>query len=90
MSPAIPCEEAVSQLWRYLDSELDDVERGVIEAHLAFCLRCCGELEFARELRGVLATAAEADVPTDVEHRLQAFIDTLDVPGDGEPTTQAT
>ena len=79
MTAAIPCREAVSKLWRYLDRECDDVERGVVEDHLAFCLRCCGELEFAQQLRGVLATAGEVDVPADVEDRLQALIDTLDV-----------
>lgn len=89
MTAAIPCREAVSKLWRYLDRELDDVERVVVEDHLAFCLRCCGELEFARQLRGVLATAGEVEVPTDVEDRLQAFVDTLEMPGDGAPTRPA-
>lgn len=58
----ISCSEAVRRLWEYLDETLDSDGRLSVEAHLARCRRCCGELEFARELRRMLAAAADADV----------------------------
>lgn len=74
----ISCSEAVEQLWRYLEQELSDDRRARIERHLAFCRRCCGELEFARELRGFLADAARPELPPDVEGRLVSFLDDID------------
>ena len=50
----ITCAEAVRQLWDYLDGVVDDSRRELVEEHLAFCRRCCGELEFAGELRAFL------------------------------------
>ena len=74
----ITCAEAVRQLWDYLDGELEESQRELIEAHLAFCRRCCGELEFADELRTFLAAHAQDDLPPDVRARLTATLDELD------------
>lgn len=74
----ISCAEAVRQLWEYIDDVVDVGERAVIESHLARCRRCCGELEFARELRRTLTTAAEEDVPDDVLRRLRHTLEELE------------
>ena len=85
----ISCEEAVERLWHYLERELEEDRRAEIEQHLAFCRRCCGELEFAQELRAFLAEAARPRLPEDVEGRLASFIDELEddaaAMGDGGP-----
>lgn len=73
----IACAEAVKQLWGYLDGVVEESQRELIEEHLAFCRRCCGELEFAEELRGFLATHAEDDLPPDVHARLKATLGEL-------------
>jgi mycothiol system anti-sigma-R factor len=73
----ITCGEAVKQLWDYLDGAIDDTQRELVEEHLAFCRRCCGELEFAEELRGFLASHAEDDLPPEVHRRLAATLDAL-------------
>ncbi|MBW3561205.1 MAG: zf-HC2 domain-containing protein [Actinobacteria bacterium] len=80
----ISCEEAVDRLWHFLERELEDDRRADIEQHLAFCRRCCGELEFAQELRAFLAEAARPRLPQDVEGRLVGFIDELE--GDAAAT----
>jgi mycothiol system anti-sigma-R factor len=78
MDSVISCGEAVEQLWAYLDRELDDIEHQAVEAHLAFCRRCCGEMEFAEHLRRLLATRGAGDVlPTEVRTRLDRFINEL-------------
>ena len=74
----ISCAEAVRQLWEYLDGEIAERDRAAIEEHLTFCRRCCGEAEFAEELRGFLARSAAEELPADVKTRLVATLDELD------------
>ena len=77
MDPLITCGAAVEQLWAFLDHELDDHDHEAVEAHLAFCKLCCGELEFAKHLRSLFATKAAGELPADVRTRLDRFIDEL-------------
>ena len=74
----IDCTTAVRQLWDFIERELpvDDQER--VEEHLAFCRRCCGEVEFAEELRSFLKGAARPTLPEDAEARLNQFIDEIE------------
>jgi mycothiol system anti-sigma-R factor len=77
MDRLITCRAAVEQLWAFLDNELDDHDQRAVEAHLAFCRRCCGEMEFARHLRGLLARNGPGELPAEVRARLVEFIDEL-------------
>ena len=74
----ISCAEAVNQLWDYLENDLDPNDRGRVEQHLAFCRRCCGEVEFAEELRVFLRSASRPSIPPPVQTRLIGFLDSLD------------
>jgi mycothiol system anti-sigma-R factor len=74
----ISCSEAVTQLWEYLDGTVSDADRSRVEEHLSRCRRCCGELEFARELRRVLARSVHVDLPADVLRRLNETLEELD------------
>jgi mycothiol system anti-sigma-R factor len=74
----ITCAEAVRQLWDYLDGVVDESQRTSIEEHLSFCRRCCGEVEFAHELRRFLAEHPEAELPADARARLIATLDELE------------
>ena len=76
----ITCAEAVRQLWEYLDGVVDESDREAIEEHLSFCRRCCGELDFAEELRRFLARPDEPDLPADVKARLLATLSELEEP----------
>jgi anti-sigma factor (TIGR02949 family) len=68
------CSEAVRQLWDYLDRVISAEDRERVEAHLSFCRSCCGELEFAKELRGFLAAGEAQEIPSDVRARLEDFL----------------
>jgi mycothiol system anti-sigma-R factor len=70
----ITCSEAMKQLWEYLDGVIDESDRAAIEEHLSLCQRCCGELEFAEELRKFLADSAHEEIPEDVRERLSATL----------------
>jgi anti-sigma factor (TIGR02949 family) len=74
---SIPCSEAVRQLWDYLDRAIPAEDQARVEAHLSFCRRCCGELEFAKEIRGFLATSGVEEIPPDVKARLERFVQEL-------------
>jgi len=76
----ITCAEAVRQLWAYLDGVVDEPSREAIEEHLSFCRRCCGEVEFAEELRSFLAAQAAEELPDDVRARLTATLEKLEPP----------
>ena len=74
----ISCAEAVHELWNYLDGLVDESERAAVEEHLSVCRRCCGELEFAEELRGFLARNADEELPPAVHARLHATLTELE------------
>jgi len=74
---AIPCSEAVRQLWDYLDHAITPEDQKKVEKHLSFCRKCCGELEFAKEMRAFLATSSAEEIPSDVKERLERFVEGL-------------
>jgi mycothiol system anti-sigma-R factor len=76
----ITCAEAVRQLWEYLDGVVAEADREAIEEHLSFCRRCCGEVEFAEELRVFLARRGHEELPADVRERLVHTIEQLGTP----------
>ena len=70
----IPCSEAVRQLWDYLDQAVSPEDHEKVEQHLSFCRSCCGELEFANQLRGFLATQDAGELPEQVRARLERVL----------------
>jgi anti-sigma factor RsiW len=74
----ISCAEAVRELWNYLDGVVDESECAAVEEHLTVCRRCCGELEFAEELRGFLARNADEELTPAVHARLHATLTDLE------------
>ena len=73
----ISCSDAVKQLWDYLDGAVREADRAAIEEHLNVCKRCCGEAEFADELRKLLASHSYEELPHATKARLSAFIEEL-------------
>jgi anti-sigma factor RsiW len=89
MNPPTACREAIRRLWDYLDDDLSPEEHRAVEEHLSFCLRCCGELEFSREVRRMLHGSAEPTIPDEVQARLERLLDDVlpDAPIPGVPAT---
>jgi len=73
----ISCSDAIGQLWNYLEGEVDEADRSVLEEHLKACRTCCGDLEFTQELNSVLANNASVDLPAGVHNRLVSFLSEL-------------
>ena len=73
----ISCSDAVKQLWEYLEGAVNEGDRVAIEEHLSVCKRCCGEAEFADELRKFMAHHASDDLSEDIRNRLTACLKQL-------------
>jgi anti-sigma factor (TIGR02949 family) len=81
----IDCREAVRRMWAYLDHELDAKPVTEFEDHLETCQRCCGELEFSRHLREVVADDDRTPaMPPDMRSRIETLLVGGDVPT-GQP-----
>lgn len=70
----IDCSEAVRKLWDYIEHDLAEKEQEGMEEHLAFCRRCCGEVDFAQELRTVIEESAKPFMPPEVSERLEKYL----------------
>lgn len=69
----IACREAVDRLWSYLDRSLDRSREEELEHHLGLCRHCCGELEFAKQVRTKLKDTADTPLAPEAKERLGAF-----------------
>ncbi len=71
----IDCREAVRRMWAYLDDGLEPVRQEEFEAHLETCRRCCGELEFSRHLRALVANAERTPpLPPELRQRIEELV----------------
>lgn len=73
-SNEVDCNEAVRQLYRYLDGELNDVRRVQISVHLDECGWCGEAAEFEAELRMVVANRCKDRVPEALKARVAAAL----------------
>lgn len=81
----ISCKEAVSRLYAYLDRNLGWVPEAEVEEHLTLCRHCCGELEFAKQVRSALRRSGKATaLAPDVRLHIEAYLKELE----GERTQQ--
>lgn len=70
----IKCKEAVERLWAYLDRRLEGGQAQEVDEHLGVCRHCCGELEFAQQIRAKLARTPEAEMPPEARERVQELL----------------
>jgi len=80
----IDCREAVSRMWAYLAHELPVKPVAEFEAHLETCQRCCGELEFSRHLRELVAdTDTAPPLPPELRSRVENLLADAEMPTEG-------
>jgi mycothiol system anti-sigma-R factor len=71
----VNCDEAIHQLYHYLDGELTEDKRRDIADHLNFCGPCTGAAGFEAELRQVIANRCKDHVPESLMQRIADAID---------------
>jgi mycothiol system anti-sigma-R factor len=69
-----PCEEALHELYHFLDGELTDERRVLIEVHLDGCTTCLGAFDFEADLRRVVAERCRDVVPESLRARIARAI----------------
>ncbi|HBX78841.1 MAG TPA: mycothiol system anti-sigma-R factor [Acidimicrobiaceae bacterium] len=72
------CDEALNQLYIYLDSELTEEHRATIEAHLRECSPCLEAFDFEAELRKVIAHRCRDRVPEELRSRIESVLHQAD------------
>lgn len=72
--PKPDCEEALHELWQYLDGELTDDKRQAIKTHLDECPPCVDAQDFEAELRRVIAQKCRDEVPESLRIRIAQAI----------------
>ncbi len=89
-SPASPCEEALAELYTFLDGELTDAKRSAISSHLESCNPCVEVFDFEAELRIVVSTKAVEEVPDALRLRISETLSAMALEdGSADGTTPA-
>lgn len=65
------CDEALTKLYTYLDSELDEASSEKIRVHLGHCLECGSSFDFEKRLRQVVRERLDEEVPEALVARIR-------------------
>jgi len=68
------CDEALTDLYQYLDNELNEEARSVVERHLSGCSPCLEAFDFEAELRKVIRDRSQERVPDDLRAKVLAAL----------------
>jgi anti-sigma factor (TIGR02949 family) len=75
------CQQAIQTLYHFLDGELTDDRRKVIERHLEECSPCLEAFDFEAELKVVIARKCRDQVPDHLRERVhRALIEAREHP----------
>lgn len=77
------CGEVLHRLYHFLDGQLDDDRRSVIQGHLEACLDCLGAFDFEAELRQVIARRCRDRAPESLRVRIAMVVQHPPSPFDG-------
>ncbi|MDH4169241.1 MAG: mycothiol system anti-sigma-R factor [Acidimicrobiia bacterium] len=69
------CNDALHELYEYIDGELDDDRREAIHDHLDKCGHCLDAFDFEEELRKVVAQRCRDSVPDALRARIAAQLE---------------
>lgn len=75
--PGSRCNDALHELYTFIDGELTTERRAAIEEHLEGCPPCFEAFDFEAEIKGYLAEKCRERVPDSLKDRIaQAIADT--------------
>ena len=77
------CENSLHALYSYLDGELTDDRRAVIQHHLDECQPCAEPYDFEAELRIVIRRKCAEQVPDTLVAKVKAALEREAAPGPG-------
>lgn len=75
--PPIDCEQALRQVFDYIDHELHAHDHDAMRAHLETCRSCFSRVEFERRLKGKLTDLVEDDATSELSDRIRTMLKTF-------------
>jgi anti-sigma factor (TIGR02949 family) len=73
----INCEEALRQLFEYLDAELHGESQREMEQHLERCRSCFSRVEFEKRLKAYTADLGREPLPPELGLRIRKVLDAI-------------
>lgn len=70
----IDCEQALKQVFEYIDHELAEGERDAMQHHLHTCKSCFSRYEFERRLKEKLGDLPREEVSSGVSDRIKKLL----------------
>lgn len=71
---ALNCEQALGQLFAYLDRELEQYDRAAMDEHLKVCKACFSRMDFERLLKGKVKELREESASPEIRERIKALL----------------
>jgi anti-sigma factor (TIGR02949 family) len=73
----IKCEQALKQIFQYIDHELDHARRAAMEHHLHTCHSCYSRAEFEQRLKAKLGELKKDDADPAVRERIKRLLESF-------------
>lgn len=73
-SRKIDCDQALRQVFAYVDRELGEEERAVLQEHLHTCKSCFSRMEFERLLKSKVGALRDDKATPSVSKRVKALL----------------
>jgi len=70
----IDCEQALRQIFDYVDRALSETEHVAMHRHLQTCKSCFSRMEFERRLKGKLGALPEEKATPEMNERVKALL----------------
>lgn len=70
----IDCEQALAQIFDFIDRELHEADHEAMHRHLAKCKSCFSRMEFERRLKEKLRALREEKVTEKVSERVKDLL----------------
>ena len=80
------CEDAVAEVYFYLDGELGRLKKARIKRHLKKCPPCMGAFSFESRLKSIVRERLREEPRPEVMDRLRGFLEENE-PGFGKQTS---
>jgi mycothiol system anti-sigma-R factor len=81
--PTSQCQDALHELYGYLDGELTEAKRVAIHRHLDQCQPCAEPYDFEAELREVVRRKCQEQVPDSLMAKVRAALAKEEASGAG-------
>jgi anti-sigma factor (TIGR02949 family) len=72
--PQIDCEQALKQIFEFIDHELGDSEHEAMQHHLHTCKSCFSRVEFERLLKERVGELREDEASPTVTERIKGLL----------------